>query len=273
VGSRRETLAVSLLLLAAGAATPSHAVPPLVLGDVPTADKGHAEIYLGFLQEEGKGGIERGRPANELVLGVSSWQEVTVELPYRTLNPSQGDRQSGVGDAVLGTKMMFLRETENRPGAALSFETKLDNADAAKGLGSGAVDYGLLLRAQKTHGWFTAIGNVGYTFVGEPVIDRLRQDKRNVLFLAFAQEYRVAAKTSLLSEVYWKNSDTPGGPSRFAGDIGFKHDLRSWLQVHTTVGKSLREGNLGGPKLRVYAGFKLEFSVFPEGERSHDQKN
>lgn len=257
----RKSLAAAVLLLLS---RPAHAVPPLASGDVPTADRGHAEVYLGF-QEQDKGGIEREMPADEVVLGVSSWQEVTLELPYQTLNPSQGKRQSGLGDAVLGTKMMFLRETRSRPGAAVSFEAKLDNADSKKGLGSGAVDYDIRLRTQKTMGWFTALGNVGYTFIGEPLIDGLRRDRRDVWFLAFAQMYRVAAKTSLLSEVYWKNSDTPGEPSSFAGNVGFKHDLLSWLQVHATVGKSLREGNVGGPKLRIYAGLKMEFPVFAGG--------
>lgn len=256
---RKSLAAAALLLLSA----PARAVPPLASGDVPTADRGHAEVYLGF-QEKDKGGIEREMPADEVVLGVSSWQEVTLELPYQTLNPSQGKRQSGLGDAVLGTKMMFLRETPSSPGAAVSFEAKLDNADSKKGLGSGAVDYDVRLRTQKTMGWFTALGNVGYTFIGEPLIDGFRQDRRAVWFLAFAQMYRVAAKTSLLSEVYWKNSDTPGEPASFAGNVGFKHDLRSWLQVHGTVGKSLREGNLGGPKYRIYAGIKMEFPVFHE---------
>lgn len=266
MGNRREALPLLLLLLASGAATPSFAVPPLVSADVPTADKGHAEVYLGYKLEE-TGDIKREIPADEVVLGISSWQELTVEAPYASLNPTGGGHRTGFGDVTLGTKMMFLRETERRPGAAVSFETKLDNADAKSGLGSGAVDYDIRLRIQKSMGWFTAIGNAGYTFIGEPVIDGLRQDRRDVWFLAFAQGYRVAPRTSLLSEVYWKNSDTPGDPSRLAGGVGFKHDVRSWLQVHATVGKSLRNGNLGGPKLRVYAGLKLEFPVFAGGGR------
>lgn len=259
----KKVLAAAGLLLMI---LPVQAVPPLVSGDVPTADKGHAEVYLGFQQQEG-GGIERNAPADEFVLGVSPWQEVTVELPYRRLRPPSGEPRRGLGDAVLGTKLMFLRETASRPGAAISFETKLDNADSAKGLGSGALEYDLRLRAQKTRGWFTALGNVGYTFVGGPTIDGLRQERRDVWFLAFAQMYRVAPKTSLLSEVYWKNSDTPGEPSTFAGDVGFRHDFLSWLRVHATVGESLRDGNAGGPKLRVYAGLKLEFPVFDGGGR------
>jgi hypothetical protein len=252
--------ATALLLLM----SPARAVPPLVSGDVPTADKGRAEVYLGFQQREA-GDIERSVPADEFVLGVSPWQEVTVELPYRSLSPSHGEPRRGPGDAVLGTKVMFLRETPSRPGAAISFETKLDNGDSRKGLGSGAVEYDVRLRAQKTRGRFTVLGNLGWTFVGEPMIDGRRQERRDVWFLGFAQMLQVGPGTSLLSEVYRQNSDTPGEPSILAADVGFKHDLLSWLQVHATAGKSLREGNRGGPRLRLYAGLKLEFPVVPGG--------
>ena len=33
------------------------------------------------------------------------------------------------------------------------------------------------------------------------------------------------------------------------------------LSVHAAIGKSLREGNRGGPDLRVYVGLKWEFEA------------
>jgi hypothetical protein len=44
-----------------------------------------------------------------------------------------------------------------------------------------------------------------------------------------------------------------------AGDIGFKHRFSPNLSVHAAIGKSLRNDDRGGPKLRVYAGIKLDF--------------
>lgn len=242
----------------------ARAIPPIVASDVPTADKGLVEIFLGTrYQETGK--IERQVPFNELVVGISRWQELTFEMPYLSVSPSKGLSENGFGDAVVGSKVMFLRENAKHPGMAVSFEAKLDNASEPKGLGSGAVDYDVRWRVQKEWGWFTGLWNLGYTFVGEPTVNGTRQDRRDVWFGAFAQEYKVAPQTKLLSEVYWKNSDTPGEPSRFAGDIGFKHNFYPWMQLQAAVGKSLRDGNLGGPKLRVYAGVKIEFfAVTPE---------
>src|SRR5437868_15324470 len=119
--------AAALLLLAA--AGPLQAVPPLVAGDVPTADKGHVELYAGMRYEDGAGGAERQVPSDELVYGVSNRQELTLELPYLSLTPSDGAPARGFGDATLGTKVLLLREAPRLPGVAASFEAKLDNGN------------------------------------------------------------------------------------------------------------------------------------------------
>jgi len=230
---------------------PAFAIPPLVAGDVPTADKNHVEWFIGTRYQK-TGSIERQVPFTEVVYGISDRQELTFEVPYLSLKGEEG-----FGDVVLGTKYLFLRETDQLPGIAGSFEWKLENGNEDKGLGSGAYDYDLRLRTQKSWDWFTGIFNLGYTFVGEPT----GQDRRDVLFTAFAQEYEVAPKTKLLSEIYWKNSDEKGTPNRFAADTGFKYQLLSHLAIHAAVGKSLREDDIGGPKLRIYAGIKLEFPL------------
>ena len=116
-------------------------VPPLIIGDVPTADPGDVEIYAGVrYQKDGVG--EWQAPFTELILGVSSWQEITVELPYVVV-----DGQQGLGDLVLGTKVMPVRETADLPGVALSFEWKLANGSLSKGLGSGSMEFDFRLRS------------------------------------------------------------------------------------------------------------------------------
>ena len=215
---------------------------PLVAGDVPTADKNHVEIYLGMGYQE-TGGIERQLPFAEVVYGLTERQEITLEIPYLS-----ADGQHGFGDAVLGTKYLILHETDQRPGVAGSFELKLANGDASRGLGTGALEYEFRLRGQKTLGFFTVLVNAGYTIT----------DQGDVVFLAFAQDFRVSARLALLSELYWRNSAGSGEPDRLAGDVGFKFHLVRHLDVHAAVGKSLRSASRGGPARRVYAGIKLE---------------
>ena len=241
-------LAAVLLL-----APPLSAIPPLVMGDVPTADVGCYELFVGTRFQK-TGGIERQVPFTELVYGVSDRQEVTFEIPIIS-----GDAGTGFGDAVVGTKYMFVKESAHRPGIACSFELKTANGDVAQGLGSGGEDFDVRLRAEKSWGWFTGLLNAGYTFIGEPAVAGVRQDRRDQRFYAFGQEWKISGKTKLLSEIYWKSNDTPGDPHRFAFDVGFKHKLRKDLAVHAAIGESLRDGEVGGPRQRIYAGVKFDF--------------
>ncbi|HEU0008488.1 MAG TPA: transporter [Verrucomicrobiae bacterium] len=233
------------------------APPPLVTGDVPTADKQTFEWYVGGRYQENESGKPaRLLPFTELVYGLTDRQELTFEFAGLSVG-----HEYGINDAVVGTKFVFLKETERRPGIAGSFELKLPTGDKDRGLGSGEFDYDLRLRAQKTWGWFTAIGNVGYTFVTDPEFGGVRQSAENEWLAAFGQEWQVARRTKLLSELYFVSREEPGGPNRLAANVGFKHKLLDNLSVHSAFGKSIRVGNRGGPDLHVYAGLKWEFDA------------
>jgi hypothetical protein len=233
------------------------APPPLVTGDVPTADGETFEWYVGAqYQESESGNPSRLLPFTELVYGLTDRQELTFE--FAGLNV---DHKYGISDAVIGTKFMFLKEAKRWPGVAGSFELKLPTGDESRGLGSGEFDYDLRLRTQKTWGWFTAIGNAGYTFLTDPEYGGVTTRTENVWLLSFAQEYQVARRTKLLSEIYFVSREQPGEPNRLAANIGFKHKLRDHLSIHAAVGNSIREGNRGGPDVRVYVGVKLEFGA------------
>jgi hypothetical protein len=233
------------------------APPPLVTGDVPTADKQTLEWYVGGRYQESESGKpSRLLPFTELVYGLTDRQELTFE----TAGLSAG-HEYGINDAVVGTKYLLLRETERRPGLAGSFELKLPTGDESRGLGSGEFDYDLRLRTQRTWDWFTAAGNLGYTFVTDPELGDVRQSTENVWLFTFGQEYEVAKRTKLLSEIYFVGREEPGEPNRLAANIGFKHKLLGKLSVHAAIGKSIREGNRGGPDVRLYAGLKYEFGA------------
>lgn len=249
----RHCLAGAVIFLAL--APRCFAPPPLVTGDVPTADKGRFEWYAGARYQESESGKPaRLLPFTELVYGISDRQELTFE----TAGLSK-DGHYGLSDSVLGTKYIFLKETARRPGIGGSFELKLPTGDESRGLGSGEFDYDLRLRAQKTWGWFTAIGNAGYTFVTDPEFGGVTTSTENVWLLTFGQEYQVAKRTKLLSELYFVSREEPSGSNRLAANIGFKHKLLDNLTIHAAIGKSVRESNRGGPDLRVYAGLKWEF--------------
>lgn len=251
--SRRAATVLAVALLRAGTAS---AAPPLVMGDVPTAGPGEIEVYVGTRYEKDGTGQWQA-PFAEVVLGVSPWQEFTIELPYLV----QGAQQ-GIGDAVLGTKLLLLREAPDRPGLAGSFEWKLTTGSQSKGLGTGAMEYDFRLRSQKTWSRFTLLANLGYTFVGQPRQDGVVLARRNVGFAAAGQELEVDARFRLLAELYWRSADSPDEPARASADVGFKYDLAPHLSIHGAVGRSVRQASLGGPQLRLYAGLKGSFSGF-----------
>jgi hypothetical protein len=233
------------------------APPPMITGDVPTADKGRFELYAGMRYQENEAGVPaRQLPFTELVYGISHRQELTFEIAYLSQR-----HEHGFGDAVVGTKYQFLKENDSLPGIAGSFELKVPTGSEQKGLGTGEFDYDIRLRAQKTWGWFSAIGNAGYTFLSDPEFGGVETTLENVWLFTFGQEYQVARRTKLLSEIYYVTRDEPGAPNRLAANVGFKHKILDDLTFHGSVGKSIREANRGGPDLRAYVGFKWEFDA------------
>ena len=215
---RSVDICVTLLIYLGGACL--QAVPPLVSGDVPTAEKGTFEWYLGTLYHRASDSIRREILTTELVYGISDRQEVTFEMP---LLSQEGEH--GLGDITLGTKFMFVKESETLPGVSVTFELKLPSASASRGLGTGAFDYDFLVPVQKNWGWFTLLGNVGYTIVGDAHVGGVVEPRKNVWFVSSAQQCQIAPKTKLLSEVYLATSDEPGRPNTFAGDIGLEHEF------------------------------------------------
>jgi hypothetical protein len=260
--TRRYAAGFALAMLACG--TRAEAVPPLVSGDVPTAEQGEIELYLGVLYEKNGGAIARKLPSIELNYGIFDGLEMSFQFPWL----SEGGIHGG-GDFVLGPKYVFLTETKTRPGIAGSFELKVPTASSSRGLGTGAFDEDLLLRVQKSWSWFTLIGNVGYTFLGKPESGEPRRD--GVWFVSLVQGYQVTKKTTLFTEFYVESSDEPGGRSRVAANLGFDQELWKDFALQGSIGRSLREAPAGGPDLRMYVGIHWTFGA-PWQRRDQQEK-
>jgi hypothetical protein len=248
--------AVAILAAAIAIPTTVSAVPPFVSGDVPPADPGTFELYSGFEYESFDSEITRGLPHLELIYGLWERQEITFEIN----NVSEG-HVHGFGDIVVGTKIMLVKETDHMPGLSLSYELTLPTASTRRGLGGGTYDHDLLLRTQKSWGWFTLIGNVGHTWLSDAHIPGGREPREDVWFLSVAQRSQLTRNLEFLAEVWWETSETPGEPNRFAGDVGLEYAFADNFKVHGSIGTSLREDQRGGPDIRAYVGFKWEFDA------------
>lgn len=232
-----------------------YAPPPLITGDVPTADRRCFELYTGFRYQD-TGRIQRQVPHVELIYGFAERWEASVEANYLS---RAGQR--GFDDLTLATKTVLLTETPTQLGLGASYEFKMDNGNAERGLGSGGFEHDLRLRAQKSFGPITPIVNVGYVLIPDVTINGRQSARQDVWRASLAQEWAITKKTKLLGEVYWRTADEPGDPHRLGWNVGFKHKARENLSFHAAIGESLRQANRGGPNLRAYAGLKFEFGA------------
>lgn len=250
-----KRLVIAAIVTATALLPRLYAPPPLITGDVPTADRGHFELYTGFRYQD-TGRIQRQLPHAELVYGVADRWEISAEGNYLSRAGAHG-----LDDFTIATKTVLVGETATAPAVGASYELKFDNGDAARGLGSGGNEHDLRLRAQKTFGRITPMVNVGYVLVPDVNIAGRVGAREDVWRASFAHEWQASKTLKLLSEIYWRTADEAGDPARLGWNIGFKHKLRDGLTWHGAVGESLRASNRGGPDLRVYLGLKFEFAA------------
>ena len=249
-------------VLAAGVITtlilrmPAEAVPPLINDDAKPTEKHTFEIYAGYIYDSEPEDLMRDVIAFELDYGISDRQDISFEMPLLS-----HDGQHGFGDITIGTEYVLVKETTTLPAVALGFEWKLRNGSFTRGLGSGSDEYEFRMPLQKTWGWFTLIGNAGYTIVTEPESHGVREPRRNAWFAGLAQEYKVTRHLTLLSELYLETADEPGTPNRFSANVGFEREITEDFSVQAAFEHSLRETARGGPDSRVYVGIHWTFDA------------
>src|SRR5262245_17833413 len=202
------------------------APPPLITGDVPTADRRWFELYTGFRYQD-TGRIQRQIPHVELVYGLADRWEISAEANYLSRAGTHG-----FDDFTLATKTVLHVESATLPAIGASYELKFDNGDATRGLGSGGNEHDLRLGAQKTFGRVTPILNVGYVLQPHAEIDGRTSARQDVWRASLAQEWQANRTLKLLTEVYWRTSDEPGDATRLGWNLGFKHKLREHLAWH-----------------------------------------
>ena len=243
-----------LLCLLIASVRPAMAIPPLVSGDIPTANRGTYEFFVGYVLTDGGRVTVQEVPFWEVVYGLTERQELTIEGPLVHRDDPTGTTL-GFGDVVLGTKYRLFGIPAADSGLSVSLEVRLPTGDEEKGLGSGATNVDLRTR----WGWRIAreiiYFNVGYTWVGDDGDTR----RDNPWFYAGVWDHPIGERMRILTEVYGRTSVAPDGPSTLAATVGTKWRLPHNQQLQASVGRSLRENRVGGPDLRVYAGWRRDF--------------
>lgn len=246
-----QALRVLSLLLAC--ATAGRAIPPLVSGDVPTADRGTYELFIGYVATDSGSTTEHEVPFWELVYGLTSRQELTIEAPLLLLDEANGST-SGLADVVIGTKVRLLGAPSADSGLSASLEVKLPTGDSDRGLGAGAVNVDLRLRGGWELGREVFYLNLGHTWIGED-----EEPRKNTWFYAAVWDHPVGERLRLLTELYSKTANRLGTPDRLAASVGVKWRFPQRQQLQFSIGRSLRSGAKGGPDVRIYAGWRKDF--------------
>ena len=237
-----------------GLADPAAAIPPLVSGDVSTAPRGTSEFYVGYVFRD-NGEVETQEvPFWELVYGLSERQEVTIEAPVVMRVDANGST-SGLGDAVIGTKLRLHGRPADDAGLSVSLEIKLPTGDEDRGLGSGATDVDLRVRWGRQIRSEIVYVNLGHTWVGERDGDFLN----DTWFYATVWDHPLGRALRLLTEIYGSTADDPDAQNRLAASAGIKWKYRPAQQFQFSAGRSLRDGAEGGPRLRLYTGWRRDF--------------
>lgn len=227
------------------------ATPPLVSGDVPTAQKGVLELYLGYQYLRDDEATEHELPGLELIYGLSCRHEISLETPFFLLDRPSGST-FGLGDVELGTKYRLRGKPESDAGASLFAAVKLPTGSRRRGLGSGATDFELEARWGWVIGRESVYLNLGRSWLGEG-------GSLDPWFYSGVWEHPVRENLNLLAEIYRETRDERGSPNTLASTLGMKWQFREKQRLNVSIGRSLRTGARSGPELRVYTGVKLEF--------------
>lgn len=143
------------------AVSPAFAARPLITDDYGTVDVGKYELETGynFITPKSAGDAKTGLVV-QLKKGLSPFFDLGLELPYNT------SAVSGMADLVMHAKLR-VKEFGEDGGMTARADVKLTNGDAVRGLGSGYLDYGVIMILSKSISELTAHLNLGYTVIGD----------------------------------------------------------------------------------------------------------
>ena len=126
----------------------AYAGRPLATDDAGVVDKGHFEMEAG-LEYANQTDKEVGL---SLVIkrGMLDNLDLGIEIPYTFIDFAEGATSDGFGDINLSAKLNLLKEQDNLPAMAVSFQLKTDSGNDDKSLGTGKREYAVNYIASKS---------------------------------------------------------------------------------------------------------------------------
>lgn len=155
--------------------------------------------------------------------------------------PVQSGTASGIGDLRLAATYTF--DTGSPLGIDLTGNVKIATADADKGLGTGANDYGLAVDLYRDFGGVTGFGGVGYTQLG----NTRYVDVSGVANANVGASWKVGGGSLGAMYDYRQAASSTSSPrSEVTGFYSFGASRASKMQVYATAGLSNGSPDWGG---------------------------
>ncbi|MDP8262427.1 MAG: transporter [Candidatus Ancaeobacter aquaticus] len=192
---------------------------------------------------------------SDIEYGIFDWFEYDIEIPRVSNIYGDADLENvnGLGDISMCWAVNPVKEGKFIPTISFACYLKTKSGDEDRNLGTGTNDFTIQLLMLKTFGKLSVVMNFGYTFVGKPSGENLRDTFSN----NYALKYELADKLVLVSEIYGQtnqNKDASNDPWNMLG--GFIYNINDFLAFDCGVGTGL---NSESPALRVTSGFVLTF--------------
>lgn len=190
----------------------------------------------------------------ELTTGIVNNLEFLVDVPF-IFKRTRQDNPDGLGDLSLKAKLRFLKGREATPvSIAGQLIIKFPSGDKGRDLGTGEADVGFQLIASEEFSLITMHLNLGYTFIGNPP----KQELRDILNYSLAFEYdAIPNSLKLVGELTGHRQIDP----RISGDplnllAGIVHKIGKGITVDAAAAVGLTSAS---PDYTINAGMTYNF--------------
>jgi hypothetical protein len=187
------------------------------------------------------------------IVGITPRIELSVEAPFRLLEPDEGPSAAGPGDVLLVGKFVAFEEQPMTPAFTLRGTVKTDSGSEARGLGTGTWDFGVAAVATKTFSPVTLHAMLGYTFVTGDRDDEFRDGH----FFGVAIDWAVMGPLRLAAEVTGNRQlerAIPNDP--VSGLLGLIYQVADKLALDAGVRRGFNDA---APRWAFFAGASLTF--------------
>jgi len=189
---------------------------------------GHLGFRAGLFYQasnyDNPGELDNSEAPLSLTLGLGDTFEISASAPWRKLNPTRGDGESGISDGIARAKWNFFTSDQYNLRLAAIVVVTLPMGDKDKGLGTGETNGGAALAIDKVYENIFWHADIGY-------MNRQEKNLNDQVLYGAGIEYKPIANLGLIAEVSGfsftsqerymdDNTKVMGGLRYYIGDWG-----------------------------------------------------